>query len=214
MPTCNLILSQAVEPHFHLLCYLNYNSNWISKRPGISKVWKVWFDKIPNSDSANTKDVQFTAVINQAVLPSKKVRVISKPSKKRQSIRYNELRFESYDMSHIKWGLVSNLAVVSHSSIVFDLKLWAIFPVVLMDLKLLFKNGQARFQIASDWIMNSPMKVHQFENGLSVASLFVRYRAGICCWWICQLWEYCAICRSDFGIFIATMSNSSLWTIR
>ena len=159
MPTCNLILSQAVEPHFHLLCYLNYNSNWISKRPGISKVWKVWFDKIPNSDSANTKDVQFTAVINQAVLPSKKVRVISKPSKKRQSIRYNELRFESYVMSHIKWGLVSNLALVSHSSIVFDLKLWAIFPVVLMDLKLLFKNGQARFHVASNWMINSPMRL-------------------------------------------------------
>lgn len=61
-------------------------------------------------DAANTKDVEFRATgklkgkikihyllptVGRAVFPSRKVRVISKPSKKKQSIRYNELSFES-----------------------------------------------------------------------------------------------------------------------
>ena len=46
-------------------------------------------------DSSSTKDVQFNAIVGNACFASQKVRVISKPSKKRQSIRYNELSFES-----------------------------------------------------------------------------------------------------------------------
>ena len=62
---CSTPFSPVVLPQLYLTIILT------SERVEIWKVWKVWFDKIPSSDSANTKDVQFTAVINQAVLPRK-----------------------------------------------------------------------------------------------------------------------------------------------
>ena len=40
------------------------------------------------------KTAQFESYRSCETFKSKKVRVISKPSKKRQSIRYNELRFD------------------------------------------------------------------------------------------------------------------------
>ncbi|CAG5110984.1 Oidioi.mRNA.OKI2018_I69.chr2.g5328.t1.cds [Oikopleura dioica] len=46
-------------------------------------------------DAASAKDVQFTAALNDAEFRCGFSRVISKPSKKRQTVRYNELSFES-----------------------------------------------------------------------------------------------------------------------
>ena len=70
---------------FHLLTSVKYTSG---SRCVLAK-------QIFIPDSANAKDVEFRAIVGTAVFPSRKVRVISKPSKKKQSIRYNELSFES-----------------------------------------------------------------------------------------------------------------------
>ena len=118
------------------------------------RLWTCQFLLACSFLSFNT--VQFESYTSYETFQSKKVRVISKPSKKRQSIRYNELRFDLHldlEWPQINyWPSVLNRAAVWLFLTEFGPKHLVTYPVDQMDSKLRFKNGQAGFQIL--WLEN------------------------------------------------------------